>query len=790
MADQIPQSMFQIIHESMPLPVSFDVLRILFVLSGRIRVLLEQQQTIMNRSDILLINPMEEAEIFSDEEFLAAVIEIPFYDLLKEMNVPSARFFLDSTQGVTQEITETRYIIRGLLMCCTGDMDRDRFQIRGLYYMLLHKLAAVFSISSGQARKGSEREEKAREILELVWTNYRNEISLTEIADKLFLSRSTASRLFKQYAGEDFPVYLNNLRLKMVVQELQNTDHSISEIAYNCGFSSPAVLNRIFREKYGIAPGKYREDHPKQVPSSDKQDLEMVRKVLETEMKLNVPEDMAFQEISVPVSKGQAWNGWKERLLNVGPVHTLRSASLQNQILFLQQRLNIEYVRLWSPFSDSMLIIGDRKGEYSFTLLDEALDFCVDHRLKVFLDLTLRKDRQMASERREMYGVPVKEYFRELPDWLNALSALILHLRNRYHESTIRDWIFEMTFFLSDIPYYDARSYNEQLAWEKSCDVIRKIVPNCRIAGPGLIPDLNKEREKEFVLRFAGGPYAPDIFTSGHFPYFKKGIIDSSGFYEKNPNTGFFYQEVQTLRNMLDEAGYKGEFWAVEYGISLANRNYLQDSCYRGAAALSDILGALDMVDTVGAFYASDLQNAFSDTMAEISGGGGMLTKSGARKPIYYAYRFISQLGDHLITRTPCCTATAYHAGDIRILCWNRKHLGPKYYLMEEDSFKADDLDELMTDTDPLFLDLSLSGVDGDTCRIRQRILNGKRTSILKKWVDLGSIETLSRDDLDYLSQTAVPEVVSEIVEITDGNLRLRFRMEPNELRMIMIQKM
>ena len=67
MAEQVRQSMFQIIHESMPLPVSFDVLRILFVISGRIRVLLEEQQKVMNRSDIFLINPMEEAEIYSDE---------------------------------------------------------------------------------------------------------------------------------------------------------------------------------------------------------------------------------------------------------------------------------------------------------------------------------------------------------------------------------------------------------------------------------------------------------------------------------------------------------------------------------------------------------------------------------------------------------------------------------------------------------------------------------------------------------------------------------------------------
>ena len=65
-----------------------------------------------------------------------------------------------------------------------------------------------------------------------------------------------------------------------------------------------------------------------------------------------------------------------------------------------------------------------------------------------------------------------------------------------------------------------------------------------------------------------------------------------------------------------------------------------------------------------------------------------------------------------------------------------------------------------------------------------------ERGSVMKKWQELGGFENLSRDDIEYLSQTAVAEVLSETRTPVEGEMLLSFRMEVNELRMIGLQRL
>ena len=790
MADQSIQIDFKVFHDNRELEASFDFIRIIFVVEGSCNVVMPQEQVAMHKSDVLLLNPMEEGKIEAGDGLLAVIFEIPFFILLKELGRTSLKFYLNSARESSARTDQLQFILRGLLMCFLGDPEKEHYQAKGLGYLLIQRLLDDFVVSDKVRNTGSERDEKAQEILRYVWTNYRSEISLTDIADHFFLSRSTASRMFKQYAGVDFPEYLKNLRLQAVLNELKNTDHSITDIALNAGFSSPAVLNRVFRDTYGMSPGKYRELNTAEKPEiSAEPDKEKVLEILRSEDQLkNIPQ--AVTRVQIPADRGEEWGGWKNRILNVGPVISLRSASMQKQVLFLADRLNIQWIRLWSPFSDSMMIFDERSGSYNFSLIDEIMDFCVDRRLNVMMDLTIRKDRQMASEKREIYVTPLREYFRDLSAWLSALQSLLLHLRNRYHEEVIRNWIFELTDSLSDAPYHRGKDYSFAEVWEKSYEMIRKIIPAARIAGPGLLPDSDMTAQKERIRKFVNSGRVPDIFTSAHFPYRKSGLIDSHGAFEKNPARDYLESEIGNIRKILDNEGFRGEYWVTEYGISTSNRNYLQDSCYRAAAIVDEVLPVLETADTVGVFYASDLLSAFSDTMAELSGGGGLLTKNGVRKPAYYGFRFIGQLGNIRLASTRSCFASTFHNGDIRILCWNRKYLGPRYYMIEEDSFGIEEITAIMENTDPMPMQLEIFGLEDNPYRIRQRIINMERGSIMKKWIELGSFENLSRDDLEYLSQTSVPEVLSEVRTPSAGTILLAMRLEVNELRMIVLQRM
>jgi AraC family transcriptional regulator of arabinose operon len=52
---------------------------------------------------------------------------------------------------------------------------------------------------------------------------------------------------------------------------LENTDDSIAEITFRCGFLDPAAFNRHFKNKTGVMPSKYRDMHKSQKKESVEQ---------------------------------------------------------------------------------------------------------------------------------------------------------------------------------------------------------------------------------------------------------------------------------------------------------------------------------------------------------------------------------------------------------------------------------------------------------------------------------------------------------------------------------------
>ncbi len=87
--------------------------------------------------------------------------------------------------------------------------------------------------------------------------NLRNvDLTVTLIASAVCASEAHLNRLFKA-EGRSLMRYVWCRRLELAWELLKRTDNGrvqIKEIAYRCGFSTPAHFSRAFKERYGIAP--------------------------------------------------------------------------------------------------------------------------------------------------------------------------------------------------------------------------------------------------------------------------------------------------------------------------------------------------------------------------------------------------------------------------------------------------------------------------------------------------------------------------------------------------------
>jgi len=182
-------------------------------------------------------------------------------------------------------------------------------------------------------------------------------------------------------------------------------------------------------------------------------------------------------------------------------------------VLFLTDRLEVEYLRIWNIFSSKMMIQGKETKKYNFTFIDEIMDFCVDNKLKLFIDLAQRKDLAMASENEKIYSYEDETIFESADMWMDILQNFLLHICKRYSEKTIRDWIFELTFFLNDKPYYVSENYSSRMVWNQGYSLIKAILPSARVAGPGLIPVASQGYMEMIIKHVLSARNVPDIFT-------------------------------------------------------------------------------------------------------------------------------------------------------------------------------------------------------------------------------------------------------------------------------------
>ena len=54
--------------------------------------------------------------------------------------------------------------------------------------------------------------------------------------------------------------YLNDIRLEKACQQLkESADKNIIDIAFDCGFSSNQYFTRVFKERYGMSPQRFRK---------------------------------------------------------------------------------------------------------------------------------------------------------------------------------------------------------------------------------------------------------------------------------------------------------------------------------------------------------------------------------------------------------------------------------------------------------------------------------------------------------------------------------------------------
>ncbi|MCC8026483.1 MAG: AraC family transcriptional regulator [Clostridium sp.] len=94
-----------------------------------------------------------------------------------------------------------------------------------------------------------------------IYGNYREKLTLSDIAAAGNVCRSKCCEIFKHYLLQTPIEFLNSFRLKLSSERLINSEDSITEIALSCGFNHLSYYSELFFRSYGCTPSEYRKRH-------------------------------------------------------------------------------------------------------------------------------------------------------------------------------------------------------------------------------------------------------------------------------------------------------------------------------------------------------------------------------------------------------------------------------------------------------------------------------------------------------------------------------------------------
>ncbi|OPJ57553.1 helix-turn-helix domain-containing protein [Clostridium oryzae] len=102
--------------------------------------------------------------------------------------------------------------------------------------------------------------ERMQPVLDYIHTNYKEEISLMDLAKILPMSEGQFCHTFKEVMNMPPIAYVIRYRILQSCSLLTETDYKIADIARSVGFNNISYFNREFIKAIGCSPSKYRKE--------------------------------------------------------------------------------------------------------------------------------------------------------------------------------------------------------------------------------------------------------------------------------------------------------------------------------------------------------------------------------------------------------------------------------------------------------------------------------------------------------------------------------------------------
>lgn len=769
-------------------------LEIVYVLEGSVEVQIEPETYNLKKGDFLLINANKRHSWRATEEkILLASFQINFTMLAEYMGTNQLLFWCNTTADKNESYEQLKRVLDQMLNRFYDKEKEGAIYLNSIYYEAIYLLVAYFMIKADDVRmKENFTPDNSRifEIQNYVQANYQKQLSLNDLAQKLYLSNAYLSKYIKKHFGLSFLEYVNNIRLFHAVDELLYSEKKITRIALDNGFPTTAAFNKAFKEIYNMTPSAYRSTvHKEENLNENKEAKQELDKRVKEYLagKEPVEDNTATRNMNLYVVDAKKTTEWKkpwDKIINMGNIDSLLNYDVQSQLLMMQKEIGFSYVRIYNIFMKDMYyenISGDNK--YNFSRIDRGLDFLVEHNLKPYIELSFKPidvNYTINSSVGDRYNEII---FHDRESYVEVMEALSSHIANRYGVNEIENWYFEL--WKDDrLNMLDAKGWYFD-CFEIGYHALKKISSKIKVGGAGFALGYDRYKYSALIQNWKARNIKPDFISVYSYSYL---LLQQDGVYfgKRSLDNSFVKNQLELFKDVLKAEDFMAdELHITEWNFTISNRNCINDSCAQGAYIMKTCMESIGEVDMMGYWHGSDLHTEYYDSGAVLYGDNGLLTRDGIKKPSFYAFHFLKFLKKEMLGKTENALLTTDGHGVYTIACHNCKKFNYRYTMKDEKDIRVEDIDGLYEDTDSIHLKFQINNVKNGNYVMRIFYVNENNGSIQNIWKDMDYISNLSKGEVEYMKRSANPKVDMRKITVEDNVLHIETKLKAHEIKVL-----
>ena len=224
----------------------------IIIIDGEMEVRVGNDVELLHKNECAFIRPntIHSLESTHSEHilFIFSGELIPNWDRSHKNLISESPFFTIKNDNLTEQIKHIT-------------TDSNYYEIKGMLYRICGAYdESTLFLPSKRAKSKTPGSSKLliEDLLTYIDDNYNEDITLDTLSCAFNYDYTYLSRFIKQETGISFNKYLSQQRVSHACTLLTNTEKSIIEISFACGFNNVRTFNRNFLTIKGVTPTDFR----------------------------------------------------------------------------------------------------------------------------------------------------------------------------------------------------------------------------------------------------------------------------------------------------------------------------------------------------------------------------------------------------------------------------------------------------------------------------------------------------------------------------------------------------